>query len=903
LNIFSAISLLTSFINFSIGFLSLRADPKSKLNRTFSLLMASLGLWAFAYSFVYSAPSKEKAWLYFRISSIGWIWFSAFALHFVLVLTKRLDSVRKGLVVLIYFPPSLFFIKNLLGKLTVEDFLMTSLGWVEIPLKNSLWYHLFFLYYLTYMVLVLYLIRRWGVAANRKREKIQANLIFRSGLIVLILGATVNTILPALGLTLMPAIAPLFTLIFAGDIGKAILKYKLMNVNPGLAAEEILSMMKDYLFLLNTEKKIIAVNKQVEEELGFKKEEILNKPFLSLVNPDHVPLLANLSQCKEMEVDLITSHGEFVPASCSISEIKDSSGDPIGFATVCKDLRERKKLEEEIEVRKRVEKALVSAQELLENRVRERTLELQLANEALKKEIEEKKRAEQSLKESEERYRLLYENAGDAICTLNERLELTGLNKKAEKFLGYHSEELLGKNIIDLGVIHEDDREIVADRLKSVIHEGKEIRGEARFLTKNGEIRIGDVTSTPYSDKGGNVSGILSIIRDVTEKKKMERELLKARKLESISLLAGGIAHDFNNLLAAIVGNISLAKMSINPDNKAIHRLTEAEGIVFKARDLVSKLLLFARGREGQKREVDVKKLVGDVARLVFSGSGIKCELDLSPELPLILADEDQIRQVITNIMINSKEAMGDEGILSVRGELVRIDRTNSFFLSEGNYLKLSISDTGGGIRKEHLSKVFDPYFSTKEMGPIKGTGLGLALAYAIVKNHDGHIEIDSKYGSGTTVTIYLPAERPSQGPKEEKREKGLLTKGKILIMDDEEMVRNVTQEILTSFGFQVECARSGFEAIELYRRALSQREPFNVVILDLTVQGSIGGKETLIYLKEIDPNVKAIISSGYTYDPALTAYREYGFEGAITKPFEVDKLIELIENVMAEKE
>ncbi|MCX7857195.1 MAG: PAS domain S-box protein [Deltaproteobacteria bacterium] len=900
MNLLSVLALFTSFVLLIMGWLSLRTDRKSRLRKTFFLLMLSLGIWAFAYAFVYSAPDKNTAWIYFKISSIGWISFCAFALHFSLALAKREKPLPRRWIPVVYGPFFVFLIKNFTGHLTTVDFIWTSLGWAEVPAIGSYWYYLFFSYYLTYMLFALYFIAQWKKSAKTNREKKQATLIYRSALVVFILGSLVNTVFPLVGLFPLPAMAPIFTLLFAYGVGKAMLKYRLMNITPLLATDQILYMMKDYFILLDAEKNIVSINRQVEEGLGFKQQELQGKPLFSIINPDHTTIFENFLFHETREIELINANGEYLPVLISASEIKDQAGDTIGYALVAQDLRDKKHLEEEIKIRKRVEDALISAQEFLETKVRERTLDLIQANETLKKEIEEKRRAEESLKVSEEKYRLLYENAGDAICTLNDKLEFTGLNKKAEELLGYRKDELIGKNILKLNIVHEDDREIVEKNLRFIAAENKETKGEIRFLRKTGEVRIGDVTSTAYFDRTGNVSVILSIIRDVTEKKQMDEELLKTKKLESIGVLAGGIAHDFNNLLAAIVGNVSLAKMYLDPGEKAFHKLTDAEAAIFKARDLVRKLLLFAKGGEGYKREIDVRQILEDTARLVFSGSPVTYKFDFEDGNHLIFADEDQLRQAINNIMLNAKEAMEGKGTLHVKTESVRLPSRNRFSLEEGDYLKIIIADSGRGIKEEDLPRVFDPYFSTKELGPKKGTGLGLALAYTIVKNHNGHIEIESKFGYGTVVTLYFPLQIGQK--KERPTLEAYQAKGKVLIMDDEEMVRNVTKEILSSFGFQVKCAKNGLEAVELYRKAFMNGDPFDLVILDLTVQGGIGGRETLAWIKEIDPDVKAIITSGYTYDPALISYKEYGFVGAITKPFEVGALLTLLENVLGQK-
>lgn len=765
---------------------------------------------------------------------------------------------------------------------------------------DSLWYYLFFVYYAGFLTTVLLLLYRQRKKASSKREKKQADLIFYSILLTFILASGVETVLPSLGFHFLPPLGPIFTLIFATGVGLAISKYRLMKVTPILATDDLLLMMKDFFILFDPEWRVVAVNRHTEESLSFRKDELLRKSIDSLVNPSDLHFFKNPLQMEKREIQLTTKDGEYIPVLGSLSEIRDRSGDLVGYAFIAQDLRDKKKLEEEIVVRKRVEEALLSYQASLEQKIKDRTSDLLMANETLRKEIEERRKAEDYLRESEERYKLLFENAGDAICLLNEKLEFIDLNKRAQEFFGYSKEELLGKRLTDLELIHKEDRERVESSLLSLTSDKVGTRGQVRFLTKNGEKKIGDCTSTIFLDRKKNAPVILTIIKDITRRKKMEEELARARRMEAVGVLAGGIAHDFNNLLAVVMGNLSLAKMSLETTHRAYSKLSDAEKAILKAKELTKKLLLFARTTEGRRKEVDLKQIVEDTAFLVFAGSPVKCELQFPYPIPSILADEDQIRQVINSVMLNAKEAMSGRGILKVKGEAIRIGQKNRFSLEEGDYVKITIQDSGPGISEEVLSKVFDPYFSTKGLGSEKGTGLSLALSYTIVKNHMGHIEIDSKPEGGTVVDIYLPAYRSSEKGTEEKAKTPI--KGKILIMDDEEMVREVTAEILNNFGFVVECASSGFEAVQIYKRAFDNGEPFDVVILDLTIQGGMGGKEAFTWLKEIDPNVKAVITSGYAYDPIISSYKEYGFAGALSKPFEVSSLIELIEEITKEK-
>jgi signal transduction histidine kinase len=384
---------------------------------------------------------------------------------------------------------------------------------------------------------------------------------------------------------------------------------------------------------------------------------------------------------------------------------------------------------------------------------------------------------------------------------------------------------------------------------------------------------------------------------ELTERKRMEEELLRVQKLESIGVLAGGIAHDFNNLLTAILGNISLTKMYANPEDKGYKRLTEAEKACLRARGLTQQLLTFSKGGAPIKKVAFIRGLIRDSASFALIGSNVRCEFSISGDLWPVEVDEGQISQVINNMVINADQAMLEEGVIRVRAENVNVGLRNGLPLKEGRYVKITIEDNGIGIPEEHLVKIFDPYFTTKQ----KGNGLGLATAYSIIKGHNGYIEVESEVGVGTKFYVYLPASQKEILAKREIKERPVIGRGRILVMDDEEIVRGLTGDVLGYLGYEVEFARDGREAIEKYIRARESKRPFDVVIMDLTIPGGMGGKEAIKRLIEIDPEVKAIVSSGYSNDPVMAEYTKYGFREVITKPYKIEELSKILAKVINE--
>jgi signal transduction histidine kinase/CheY-like chemotaxis protein len=383
------------------------------------------------------------------------------------------------------------------------------------------------------------------------------------------------------------------------------------------------------------------------------------------------------------------------------------------------------------------------------------------------------------------------------------------------------------------------------------------------------------------------------------ERKRAEEEILKAKKLESIGILAGGIAHDFNNLLSVILGNISLAQTVAGPAEPVFKLLAEAEKASMRAKELTQKFITFSTGGTPVKKRTSLKGLIEDVASLALSGSNVVCTYSIPEDLWPVEIDRDQIGQVISNVVSNAREAMPNGGVLEIRSENVHIDTIKAKGipgLKEGRYVRVAFKDHGQGIHEEDLDKIFDPYFSTKDRGAQKGMGLGLTTALSIMKRHEGDIVVESKRGIGTTIYIYLPVS-PEPEPLQDGKEARLRGPEvrRILIMDDEEMVRNIAKDMLDHLGYQVDCARHGEEALWSFSRAVESGRPFDVVILDLTVKGGMGGKETVKKLLEIDPNVKAIVSSGYSGDPIMSEFRKYGFSDALAKPYRMSQLRDIL--------
>ena len=397
--------------------------------------------------------------------------------------------------------------------------------------------------------------------------------------------------------------------------------------------------------------------------------------------------------------------------------------------------------------------------------------------------------------------------------------------------------------------------------------------------------------------QGKELIGLWLIKKDNSEKWRTEQELRKAQKLDSLGLLAGGLAHDFNNLLTAIVGNIELGKKCPTIDQKSLERLDAATKAVWRAQDLTRQLLTFSKGGDPVKASASIRDLLKECADFAFRGSNVRCEFLIREEVWSVEVDQGQISQVVHNLLINAIQAMPQGGVVLVRAQNIEIDEEPWPPLRAGKYVKVTIADQGMGIAKEHLSRVFDPYFTTKD----QGSGLGLATSFSIIRKHGGFITLKSKSGVGTAVHFYLPASR-AIAETTKARKLGRTHIGKrILVMDDEDAIRNLAAEFLTLSGCEVTVAKDGRDAIRLYSQAMQGGNKFDLVILDLTVPGGMGGKETLAKMLTLDPEVTAIASSGYSHDPIMSDFRSHGFLAVLPKPYDGNQIQQVVNHVTME--
>jgi PAS domain S-box-containing protein len=500
--------------------------------------------------------------------------------------------------------------------------------------------------------------------------------------------------------------------------------------------------------------------------------------------------------------------------------------------------------------------------------------------------------AEQALASEKERLSVTLSSIADAVIATDIYGIINLMNYSAEKLTNWVQNNAIGMPLHKVfNVVHEDDEKKPVQFLDKVIETQSVYEvPDSLVLKSKGKMQyLIQASAAPIKDNLGRLIGVIVVFRDTTEERKHFRELLRANKLESLGILAGGIAHDFNNILQAILGSISLARLELPVNSDASNILFSAEKASVRAKALTNQLLAFAKGGIPVKKPLSLDGIIKDTVSFALVGSKNRYRFDISKDIWMIEGDEGMISQAINNIVINADQAMAmpNGGTITIRANNFESSHEQSYSQLEGNYVKIDIIDEGGGIPSSILPNIFDPYFTTKP----DGNGLGLSMAHTIVKNHGGIIDVETNIGKGSVFTIFLPASVETKLTEEIVMLDSTLEKGRILIMDDEESIRKILGGMLKRLGYDVDFAENGEEAIEKYSSALKTEDGFLAVIMDLTIPGNMGGKEAIRKLLRIDPDVKAIVSSGYSSDPIMAEYSKYGFLGVLSKPYTIVEL------------
>lgn len=515
--------------------------------------------------------------------------------------------------------------------------------------------------------------------------------------------------------------------------------------------------------------------------------------------------------------------------------------------------------------------------------------------------VTERRRAEEKMAAEKECLAVTLRSIGDGVISTDTNGCVTLMNQVAEELTGWTQTEAKGRPLWDIfHCLDEKSREPIPARIESVLETGRRSEAGHRcvLVSRSGQEFLIEDRAASMRDRQRQIIGAVLVFQDITARVQLEGEAAKSSRIESIGLLAGGIAHDFNNILTTILGNISLVKFTSKLPGEISSRFDLVEKAALRARDLTQQLLTFAKGGAPVKQTASLIELIRESADFALRGSNVRAEFDLSPELSPADVDSGQIHQVIHNLVLNAAQAMPGGGRVRIEARNHELISRAEAPLAPGNYVRVSVRDDGPGIPADLLPKIFDPYFTTKR----GGNGLGLATAFSIIKRHDGYLTAESNPGEGAVFHLYLPASRKCVAIEQNPVPADFRGAGKILVMDDEEPVRHLACSMLRQFGYDPLPVKDGAEAVKHYQQAKSSGEPFKAVIMDLTIPGGMGGREALQRIRQADPKVRAIVSSGYSNDPVMSAYQEHGFKGVVEKPYTVEELGRVLHDVVMER-
>lgn len=515
--------------------------------------------------------------------------------------------------------------------------------------------------------------------------------------------------------------------------------------------------------------------------------------------------------------------------------------------------------------------------------------ELITSRDKLKQEIYTRKQTEQALASEKENLAVTLKSIKDAVITIDTNGYVTLVNKIAEEMIGKTANEILSRPVTQiLHIYNEKTRHRINIYNESYIKQENifSIQEEVVIITSGEQTeKLVAVNSSPIIDKNNKINGIVIILRDISEKRKLEEELITAKKLDSVASFAGSIAKDFSNISTGISNNINIARTLTNDSEKLLKCLNMIEQFSLKAGKLSQQLLSFSKGGSPVKEKIYLQNSLNDFINTDIIDPNIDLTVDIKDELFPVKIDKEQIIQVFTNLLLNASESMQQGGKIVINAENIKIESKIEIPLSPGTYIKISIKDEGCGIEKENLEKIFEPDFTTKPAGT--ALGLGLSSVFSIIKKHDGYIIAESEFGKGSTFTFYLPACCLVKSDKK-----------RILILEKEDMIRSILKKILDELGYKAEIAIDSHETIKIFTEAVNLKDDISAVIIDLKFLNS-GNQEIIEKLRAITPDIKVIASSNYNNEQVMHRYKESGFNGVITKPFRVNELQELLKNVL----
>jgi PAS domain S-box-containing protein len=874
LHFFSAVLFL------ALGVFILIRDFRTRLNLACAGVMFSFFIWSSCTVFVHHPFTPEApARVFANIAAIGWLSFPSFHLWFAWLYARRKSTIFMNILgILNFLVPILLIWNQWTRSVFVADFQRRSYGWFT-PWEPTIWPTFYFIYCLGMTLIAFWLIFRRGFKSGNKPIWNQSLILIASGTISLVSGFICNIIFPMFFTEGFPSVGDVTSLIWAAGITYVAIKYNMLNLTPFIAANRIIASMTDLLFLLDTHGKIRSINHAAEQILHCKTDQIINRPFKELLLNDskqNESLCDTILKTPEFSGEVILSYmnGPPVPVELSLSTIT-------GVGIVC--------VAHDITLQKQRTTSLKESKKLLESQVSQATDELRQTNARLRAEVNEKNAAVEALKESEERFRIIFESAPDGICLFGLDGVFIDGNKAMLRILGCSKDEVTSCSAIAASFFAEavsGNRELLLKRsdcseipVKIIIHQ------------------------LVVAEKNINVC----VVRDLTKRKKAEQEAEELRialhhtqKIEAVGLLAGGIAHDFNNLLGGIIGYAELLRKQLHqhyPTESNI--LSKIIDVSKQAAERTSQLLAFARKGKFTIENINIHEIIEDITSLMRHtiDPGIVITFLPDAQIATVKGDRSQLHSALLNLGVNARDALPNGGTIvfstmNVQKADVHLTDIPQEQIVE-QYLKIMILDNGTGMDETTASRVFEPFFTTKPEG--KGTGLSLPSVYGTVKQHGGCITLQSQLGKGTTFTLFLPVfqETLCAAPEVVFRSSTINKQNaRILVVDDTLLIREIMIETLSCEGHSVHTCTNGSEAISWFR---ANHTSCDLVILDYAMP-DLNGRECFMALKQIQPSVEVIITSGYALDGEIEKTLEAGARSFLQKPFDIDVFINLVQ-------
>ncbi len=859
MNIFSLLSAFACSFSVFLAFQALKKRELQNINLLFGITSLLIAIWSF--TMIYRFSVSDLLWMkrLHYISEICTILVSSVQLHFILELSGQFTRKNTLLRTLLVYLPGMISI--ILFVLYYNDFILYkwgAWGWEIVADNSSIIGPIIGILVAGTSVLSFIIVLRWFIKSPKNEKTKKLAFIFLIFISLSFLPALVVWLITEMYQILsFPKMIHIFSLFWLSGIWYVMSKYQFMNYHPDIILNELMQNSRELMFIHDSQFNIIMANKKSLDLLQKPGTTIPGTSLISFVteNEDTIKNIRDLVK-EKYSFNLNTSlqgSSEMIPVYWLGTPFASQGWTEDLYLSIIHDKRELEQMAYDMQ--------------------KDNSLALKL---------------------SEIEYRTTLDAISDYLVVSDRHHNIVLYNQALGRYYGEkHKGELLGRNLFD--AITLLDKHLIPD-YETIFQSGIPSGSQEHHVIK-GSDQLFEVQRIPIEDQGA-VHYVVTIFHNLRKQMKADEIQLRNEKMESLAILASGITHDFNNILTGIMGNISIAHYkSSDPEVKAI--LKRAEEASYRAKNLTAHLTTFSSGGSLNKKTSSLTQFLSETARFILSGSNIKIRTDFHHKSDKVEIDESQLQRVFHNLIINARDAMPQGGVLTLSSHNVTVSQHElKMNLKPGSYVVLQIQDEGTGIETEMLTKIFDPFFSTKT----SGTGLGLSTSFSIIKNHGGMIDVDSVQGSGTTFSIYLPLSEAESHELTEEVDWQIQARGKILVMDDEEVVLYTTREILEYLGYTVILCSNGDSALEKYQEAFEKKEAFDVVILDLTVPGARGGVDIIQDLLQINPDLKAILTCGYLENESADKYMKMGFKSIITKPFDVAKLAHAVMKVIKDK-